>query len=72
MKGSTALTAKPMTHAERKACLAKYVAQGIISPEWAKLILFHKPTKRDREIAKSLVPLAVAALAGNARVRAAK
>ena len=56
-----------MTHAEREAVLAKYVAQGIISPEWAKLILFDKPTERDREIAKSLEPLARAALARHDR-----
>ena len=61
-----------MTHAERKARLAKYVAQGVLSPEHARLILFHKPTNREREFAKSLVPLGRAALARNARDRAAR
>ena len=64
MNATTALTAKPLTVAERKARLAQLVAEGKVSPEHAKLIGFDDVvTDRDRAIAASLQDKARVALA---------
>ena len=64
MNAETALTAKPLSVAERKARLAQLVAEGKVSPADAKLIGFSDVvTERDRAIAATLMDKAAAALA---------
>lgn len=58
MNATTALTAKPLSVAERKARLAQLVADGKVSPADAKLIDIREPTAREIEFGKSLEPLA--------------
>ena len=64
MPRTTALTAKPLPLAERKARLARMVKDGEISKERAALIDFREPTAKERAFAETLVPLARRFLAG--------
>ena len=64
MPRTTALTAKPLPLAERKARLARMVKDGEISKERAKLIDFREPSAAARQFAKTLVPAARQFLAG--------
>lgn len=50
----TALTAQPLSVAERKARLAASVASGKVSAKAAKLIDFREPTERERAFAQTL------------------
>ena len=59
----TALTARPLSAAERKARLAALVASGKVSAKAAKLIDFRGPTKRERDFADTLVERGRRALA---------
>ena len=53
-KNETALTARPLPLAERKARLAALVASGKISAKAAKLIDFREPSPQARAFAKTL------------------
>ena len=65
MNAETALTAKPLTLAERRALLDEMKARPD-APAGIHLIDVREPTERERAYGLSLEPMALAALRSNA------